>query len=508
MLIFGVYVATARLGLILEPVSGFATLIWLPSGISLATLMIWGVKFWPIITLGAIVAGFWSGVPILTAAGISIGNTLQSLLAVHLLRNFFAIKNSLEKLRDVIIFIIIAGALAVSMNAAISVSILFLSKIVTASSLFETWMAWIVGNMISNLTITPFLLVWSTNMPFKLTARRFLEIITLTALLLVANLFIFSLPYNNQPVTYVFFPPLVWAALRFGQRGTTLITLIIAAISTWGIIFGVGPFVTNKLSESLLSLQIFVGFLAISGMVLAAVFTEKEKVEGRKDEFISIASHELKTPVTTIKGYSQILAAYFSKVNNKLPLSYLHKIDEQVDRLTKLVNDLLDVSKIQSGKLELEKESFQVNKLIKDTIEAIQLGSRHKIIFQHDADADISIVADKHLIGQVITNLISNAIKYSPKADKVLVNLSSNAANVKISVQDFGIGIARKDFGRLFERFFRVNNKIRESFSGLGLGLFICSEIIKRHRGHIQISSIKGKGSTFTAVLPRRTNYG
>lgn len=507
--IFAVYFITARLGLMLDAVSGFASLVWLPTGISLASLLIWGTKYWPAITLGAFLANFTEGAPILAAMGISIGNTIEAVLTAYLLKRFFNFRNSLDRLKDVFALIIIAGFFSTTISATIGVISLLSVGIVKTSLIKETWFAWWIGDMISNLVIAPLILVWAHKSHFDFSLKRLWETSFLIVLLFTVNLIIFRgfliINPNNQPVAYMIFPPLVWAALRFGQKGAVLTSAILATISVLATIFGFGPFATSNLSDSLLSLQIFMGFIAVSGMILAAIALEKERVEERKDEFISVASHELKTPVTTIKGYAQILIAISNKANDKKALLYLHKIDEQVNRLTELVNDLLDVSKIQSGKLELEKERFDLNHLIKEVVEDMQINTKHKIILH--SKSNISIVADKYLIGEVLTNLISNAIKYSPKADNILVTLTSDISNNKISIQDFGIGIAKKDFSRLFERFFRIDNKIRESFSGLGLGLFIASEIIKRHGGSINVSSVKGKGSIFTIYLPKKISY-
>lgn len=235
------------------------------------------------------------------------------------------------------------------------------------------------------------------------------------------------------------------------------------------------------------------------GMVLD--ITERKLLEQRKDEFLSIASHELNTPIATIKAYAQILGQYHICNKDQSFASYLSKLEFQIDRLIELVNQLLDASKAQCGKLKLIKEKFNLTDLIKEIAEDLQQTAKG---YHITVEGSIKkyIIADKHRIGQVLINLISNAIKYSPKSDKVIIKLASGSKNVKVSVKDFGIGIKKRNLDKIFERFYQVENRIRVSQGGLGLGLYISKQIIKEHNGEIWAESEKGKGSTFIFKLP------
>jgi signal transduction histidine kinase len=174
----------------------------------------------------------------------------------------------------------------------------------------------------------------------------------------------------------------------------------------------------------------------------------------------------------------------------------------QVDRLTYLVGDLLDVSKIQAGKLELRLESFSLQDIIVETIENVQATTySHMIILQGEIRSPV--YGDRDRIAQVVINLLSNAVKYSPAATKIIVQLEDLKKEVRVSVQDFGIGIPKEHQERIFERFYRVHSKSEHSFSGLGMGLYISSQIIARHKGKMEVHSIEGKGTTFTFTLPK-----
>jgi two-component system CheB/CheR fusion protein len=228
---------------------------------------------------------------------------------------------------------------------------------------------------------------------------------------------------------------------------------------------------------------------------------DQKKAMQKKDEFISVASHELKTPVTSLKGFTQILQMTFAKEGNAMANNLLPKMDHQINKLTNLINDLLDVTKLNSGQLRLDEEKFNLNELVMETVEEMQRTTiSHKI--ETDLTYPIYIFADKNRIGQVLINLLSNAIKYSPNADKVLVNCCSEDGKIKLCVQDFGIGIPGSQQSKLFTRFFRVSDDKTNTYPGLGLGLYITNEIIKRHNGTIDFKSEEGKGSTFCFSLP------
>jgi signal transduction histidine kinase len=231
----------------------------------------------------------------------------------------------------------------------------------------------------------------------------------------------------------------------------------------------------------------------------AKLYEEIKVLNAKKDEFIGLASHELKTPVTSISGYLQIIEQAFKKENRDN--TFVSKARSQLNKLTALVADLLDVSKIQTGKLPFSNTSFDLHNLLKEVTEVMQQNHSQYQISLHCEPDKIMMVADYQRIEQVVINLISNAIKYSPKADRVIVSASASKDKVKVSVQDFGIGIEQDQQDRIFSRFYRVEN-LAAHMSGLGIGLYISQEIIKGHGGELQVESAIGKGSTFSFEIP------
>ncbi|GAA4340521.1 hypothetical protein GCM10023149_51970 [Mucilaginibacter gynuensis] len=231
---------------------------------------------------------------------------------------------------------------------------------------------------------------------------------------------------------------------------------------------------------------------------------EQKQMQRQKDDFLGIASHELKTPVTSIKAYAQVLGAMLEKEGEQRKAEMVSRMDAQVNRLTNLIGDLLDVTKINSGRLQFNKVWFDINKVVRETMVDLQHTThRHKLV--EDFTETGKIYTDKDRIGQVITNLITNAIKYSPQADRIIVSTRREKQEIVVCVQDFGIGIADNKQDKVFEQFYRVSGSKQHTFPGLGLGLYISSEIIKREGGRMWVNSIEGKGSTFCFSLPVTT---
>jgi len=247
--------------------------------------------------------------------------------------------------------------------------------------------------------------------------------------------------------------------------------------------------------------------LLLSGVVVqtaialdnARMYDEISHLNAKKDEFIGLASHELRTPLTSLKGYLQIFEKGLSE--NDKNKAYIKKAVQQVNKLSALIGDLLDVSKIETGTLPLTFTEFDICKLLHEVTELMQYSARgHRLHLQCHVP-EIMVNADKQRIEQVVTNLVSNAIKYSPGANKVNISVSKKNGCAHVEVTDFGMGIAKDQQARIFSRFYRVE-ELAFHISGLGIGLYISKEIISRHHGNLDVVSEPGKGSTFWFDLP------
>ncbi|MBB6271235.1 hypothetical protein HDF26_001662 [Pedobacter cryoconitis] len=224
--------------------------------------------------------------------------------------------------------------------------------------------------------------------------------------------------------------------------------------------------------------------------------TEQKSDELRKNDFIGMVSHELKTPLTSLKAYIQILKAKANNSSAEFVADLLQRSEAQVKKMTSLINGFLNISKLESGKISLEKEDFNLTELVDELIAEFRiLASSHELVY-HSCPV-ILINGDRDKLGSVISNLISNAIKYSPIGSTVEIECKKTIDKAMISVSDQGIGISENDKDKLFERYYRVENKNTKTISGFGIGLYVSAEIMHRHESKIQLESHPGKGSKF-----------
>jgi two-component system, chemotaxis family, CheB/CheR fusion protein len=220
----------------------------------------------------------------------------------------------------------------------------------------------------------------------------------------------------------------------------------------------------------------------------------------RKDEFIGVASHELKTPLTSLKAYTQLLERTIADKNFEESDLYIKKTNVFIDRLDELISDLLDVSKIQSGQLQYNMSNFYFDDLVKESIDHLkQTNKTHKINLK--GKTGVKIIGDKARLEQVFSNYLSNAIKYSPKANKIDVEVNHTSKGISVGIRDYGIGIPPEKIENIFKRFYRVEG-MDHRFQGLGLGLFIASQIVHRHGGKCWVDSEEDVGSVFWFELP------
>jgi two-component system sensor histidine kinase/response regulator len=226
----------------------------------------------------------------------------------------------------------------------------------------------------------------------------------------------------------------------------------------------------------------------------------RKQAEYKKDEFISIASHELKTPLTSVKGYIQLLERSIDKGDMQTVKKHLQKAQVQLEKLNDLIADLLDISKIESGKLKFNKQFFNMDDLIQSVIE-IMNQSNPEFTITKVGQVPTPVFGDEMRIEQVIINFLTNAIKYAPGTSEVKIYLKLEQDRVYVGVRDYGIGIAAEQQKSVFEKFYRVEETALH-FQGLGIGLYISAEIIRRHGGDVGVVSTPGEGSEFYFTIP------
>ena len=516
------YAGVARLGLAMDAVGGLATLVWPPTGLALSALLLGGVRLWPGVALGALTANLWVGANPLLALGIALGNTLEAVLGAVLLRRAGRFRPSLDDLGSVLRLVTLAALASTLVSAGIGSVAMVLARVVPLERALATFEAWWVGDVIGDLVVAPLLLtLCAKDAPPSSGSDR--EGWALAGWLGLGLLLAFG-PAGTAlgaafRAPHVLMPLLAWAAVRFGPRGAAAATFFASAGAVAGTALGYGSFVRGTLHDGLLELQSFMAVVATTFLILAAVTAERqrllererlareeaERAVERREEFLAVVSHELRTPLTPLELQLEALLRAVPAREEAL-LQRIHRAKRQSSRLVRLVEDLLDSSRLANGRLDLFPEHFDCEKLALESVEqardeATRAGSTLTLRVEGPTDGRW----DRQRIGQALTNLLSNAIKYG-RGGPIELALRGSDERLEIACIDRGIGIEPASLPTIFERFERAAPL--KNHGGLGLGLYVAREISRAHHGDISVESVPGAGSTFRLWLPRREMSG
>jgi len=520
--IAALYVLAARAGLRLDAISGFAALVWPPTGIALAALLLGGYRLWPGVFLGAAIANVLTGAPILVAIGIAIGNSLEAFFGAYALRRIPGFRLSLDRVRDAIGLIVLAGALAPLIAATIGVTSLQLGGLVPAGAFADTWRAWWLGDAIGAVLVAPLVLVWMTKPAGIPPASRLVEAGALTLAVAVAGLLLFVIPATRNGVpfnqAYVFYPLLVWGAVRFAQHGSVSLTFLISVIAIWGTAMGNGPFAGATLHQSLSALQTFMGVTAATFLVLGASTAERDQAvedisaahevaanaNRAKADFLAVMSHELRTPLNAIAGYAELLAVGIDGTLAPKQSDSVERIRRNQAHLLELIDEVLSFAKIDAGRNRLTVERVPVAEAF-DNIDPLVLPQLQKKGLRLDrgsVDDGLSVRADPARLRQILLNVVVNAIKFTPAEGQITLRATRVGKDVVLSVADTGIGVSPDKVPHIFDPFFQVDTRMTREYSGVGLGLTIARDLARAMDGDVGFESEVGKGSVVSVTLP------
>ena len=374
VILFAAYFTTAKFGLTINAVGGFATFVWPPTGIALAALLMLGYRFWPGIALAAFLVNYSMGAPLLAAFGMAAGNTLEAVVGAYLLRQWVGFDNSLERLRDVLGLILFAALMSTAVSATIGVSSLTLTGVIPSSSYGLTWRAWWVGDILGDLVVAPLLLIWSgRRLRLPSSWERAAEAGLLAFSLLAINVLVFwklpALEIRHFPISYLIFPPLIWAAIRFGQCGAITAVFVTSCVAIWGTTRGLGPFGKEMPSDSLLFLQIFTGVFSATTMIVAATVAERVKSEKRALE----SEESLRRAGSLLEATVYERTQELRKSNEALRVEIAERA-RAGDRLKKAYADLKDShEKLESARWQLT----QAEKM--ETVGRLAAGVAHEV---------------------------------------------------------------------------------------------------------------------------------
>jgi signal transduction histidine kinase len=519
------YTLTGRIGLSLDPVSGFATLVWAPSGIALGVLLLGGMRLWPGILAGAVAVNLWSGAPIPVALGIGVGNTLEAVTATYLLRQIRGFRVSLDQLLDVLGVIVFGAVIATMVAATIGTLSLHLGGIVPRTALAETWRAWWIGDGIGILLVTPVILVWSATTPGTSGRGRLLEALLIAGVVIVAAIavFFFTTPAELNPIAqpFVFFPILILASIRFGKRGAVTAVGLVSIIAIWGTAMGHGPFVRESLHSSLFALQMWMGVAAGTFLILGASVSERRRAEiglrrahdvatdanRAKAEFLAVMSHELRTPLNAISGYAELLSLGLADPLTAKQEDAVTRIRTSQQHLLALIDDVLSFAKMEAGRSEILPRPVFLRETL-DGLEPIlrpQL-MRKKLAYSCEpCDSAIEVLADPPKLRQILLNILGNAIKFTGEGGGIELRAARKGKDVVVTVRDTGIGIPEDKLERIFEPFYQVERGTTRRYEGVGLGLAISRDLARTMGGEVVVDSVLGEGTTVTVTLPAIT---
>src|SRR3989344_143131 len=526
VIVFAVYVLAAKAGSAFYAGGRAAPAIVFPAaGVSIAALFLEGYGLWVIITAASLFNSFLNATPVLTALGIASGSTLQALLGTYLLRRF-KFDPRLWRFRDVAVMVGVAvGATIISPTTAALMS--WLTGLRGAVSPVQQWISWWLGGVLGVMLITPFLISWVTHPKLRLTRRSVLEGGIAFLALAGMSWLIYWTPTNSWggvPLIYALLGPLFWISLRFGNRETITGLLAMSVISLTGTVFGWHGDPAATLGARLFQVQLLNIILSCIFFIVSAISEERHMAEATsksyvnqleeafeklksadqaKTEFIAILAHELRNPLAPALSSLEFLELQEFSTPEKEEAAMQAK--RNIKNMSHLLDDLLDVSRISQGKIKLQKAPVKLSALAARVVQNVQLlvdSRRHKLAVDVPDDLP-EVLADSLRLEQVLTNLLTNAARYTEPDGKIWLTAWEEKGKMVIKVRDTGIGITPETLPDIFEMFNQARRGASRTSEGLGIGLGLVKKLVELHGGTVvAYSEGVGKGSEFTVRLP------
>ena len=513
-----VYVGAGKFGLdffgLLHP---SASPVWLPTGIAIAALLLFGYTVWPAVLVGAFLVNVTTAGSVATSVGVASGNTLEALLAVYLVNRFASGKDAFARAPDILRFAGLAALLSTIVSATVGVGSLTLGGYASVEQFGAIWFTWWLGDAAGAMVVTPLLLLWYLDHRLTWTPARLWEGLLLLAAVVLTGLVIFFIPViEPYPLAFLCIPVLVWAAFRFGQREAASAVAVLSALAIAGTVQDRGPFVMQTPNESLLVLQAFMAVMALTALPMAALGTERSRLLEReraaraqaeeanraKDEFLAILGHELRNPLSAIGAATAVLDQ-LQEPDAGEAQRWRTIIRRQTEHLSRLIDDLLDIARVTAAKMSITRRPMDLG--------AAALHCARRLAPAHIAGMprievrvqEAWISADMDRIEQIIDNLLRNAVKHTPPQGSVCVAVTLDGDAAVLSVEDTGAGIESDLLPRVFDAFVQGRQGLERPAGGLGVGLTLVRRLVELHSGRVEARSEgPGRGSVFTVRLP------
>jgi signal transduction histidine kinase/CheY-like chemotaxis protein len=514
------YFVAGKLSLKLAFLHASASPVWPPAGIALAALLLFGIRLWPAIFIGAFLVNLTTAGNVFTSLGIATGNTLEAVTGAWLIQRFAGGLRVFERAYDVFKFAL-AAALSALVSPTIGLTGLALAGFATWATYPDIWLTWWLGDLGGVVMFAPLLVLWLAQPLRRGNPSRDFEVAILLLLLTLLSEVVFggwfSISTMNYPIAFLLGPIIVWTSFRLSARETATGLFVLSAIAIWGTLQRYGPFVRADPNQSLLILQSFNILTTITAIALAAGMAERRRaeaaIEGQratveaanrtKDNFLAMLSHELRTPLTPV------LAALDALKTGPQPAAdvdaTLSMKRRNIELESQLIDDLLDLTRITKDKLHLEFEPVDAHQAVRNVLEMCASEAHaKKLRVQLDFRAtDFRVMADPAKFQQIIWNLFKNAIKFTGENGAITISSENHLPHVlTLAVGDTGIGIEPEIMERIFNPFEQGERSFQRRFGGLGLGLTISKSLAQAHGASlIGKSDGTGRGATFLLTM-------
>jgi signal transduction histidine kinase/CheY-like chemotaxis protein len=517
-----VYGATAYVSLYLVPPGGGASLVWPPAAVGFAILWFWGIDLWPAIAVGIFGALLARGISAPLVAVTAVGNLLESVIGVYILRQYVRFSPRLSRLRDSLGLVIASFAAAFVGSVVITLGVFVVNQQAAPSSalLVGLW----IGHAVSLLSMAPFLLRWLHRPFFTKTSREIVEGVAVFGVIFTITTLLFWTTTSSIAgisLIYILIIPLIWAALRTGPRGIALAIFILALVGATGTLFGFGPITySSNLAQTLFGVQMIIGTLSLIFLLFTSITEERkeainnlqghvDQLEGAlekissedkaKSDFIAILAHELRNPLSPLLSGLELL-----KVEEKGDPQILGMMGAHLHTIARLLDDLLDISRISQKKFKLQKERIEIGKVVSHTLEMVepQMQARNHTFVVKLPEEEVWMDGDPVRLSQIFVNLLTNAAKYTDPGGKIELEVAQRNSEVIVRVKDNGIGIAPERLGKVFEPFGTTESGEQRP-SGLRIGLSLARRMAEMHHGRVDAHSAgENKGTEFLVRLP------
>ncbi|MBV9159393.1 MAG: MASE1 domain-containing protein [Candidatus Kaiserbacteria bacterium] len=493
------------------------------AGLGVAVLTVASLDLWPAIFIASVAVYLYIGVAPIAIAALAIANTAQALLAAYALKRS-GFNPLLHRMKDMLLLI---GVALLTSLIVPSLGILgyYVQESFGGSGVSIGWGDWWVGHVLSLVIIAPFLIRWLAKPTFSRSRRELVEGSIAFIFLILINTVIFIAGVGSVggiPLVYVMLVPLFWVSLRLGTRASTLALVVTALFVLSGTALGTAtPGDTIPIGQRLFLNEIFMEVLAFMFLVISAITEERrhailqleahikqmeivlkklEQEDKAKSEFIAILAHELRNPLAPVMSGIEYLS--LEEGIDEGGKAVLADMERGVGKVRRLLDDLLDIARITQKKFELLRETVDLRETIARSIEstAALIAERGHTLEVSLPDGRVQIYADPLRLDQIVTNLLSNAAKYTPPGGRILLSARCEEGEVIIDVCDNGIGLPKETISQIFEPFHQIHGS---GVGGLGIGLTIVKRLVEMHEGTITATSEgEGKGSCFTVRFP------